>query len=115
MSQWIMTREYGLLAMVNCLLDKIDQFRSSENEHERALIKEKMPRVLAAYTEQIKSKEVSNGDTEDPTIDVLTELREGLKELREGLKGLSISETLQDEFFDCFVGADERSRYFTES
>ena len=46
-----MTREYGLLAMVNCLLDKIDQFRSSENEHERALIKEKMPRVLAAYTE----------------------------------------------------------------
>ena len=103
-----MTREYGLLAMVNCLLDKIDQFRSSENEHERALIKEKMPRVLAAYTEQIKSKEVSNGDTEDPTIDVLTELREGLK-------GLSISETLQDEFFDCFVGADERSRYFTES
>jgi len=41
-------------------------------------------------------------------IDVLTELREGLK-------GLSISETLQDEFFDCFVGADERSRYFTES
>ena len=108
MSQWIMTREYGLLAMVNCLLDKIDQFRSSENEHERALIKEKIPRVLAAYTEQIKSKEVSNGDTEDPTIDVLTELREGLK-------GLSISETLQDEFFDCFVGADERSRYFTES
>jgi hypothetical protein len=103
-----MTREYGLLAMVNCLLDKIDQFRSSENEHERALIKEKIPRVLAAYTEQIKSKEVSNGDTEDPTIDVLTELREGLK-------GLSISETLQDEFFDCFVGADERSRYFTES
>jgi hypothetical protein len=103
-----MTREYGLLAMVNCLLDKIDQFRSSENEHERALIKEKTPRVLAAYTEQIKSKEVSNGDTEDPTIDVLTELREGLKEH-------SISETLQDEFFDCFVGADERSRYFTES
>lgn len=45
-----MTREYGLLAMVNCLLDKIDQFRSSENEHERALIKEKMPSVLAAYT-----------------------------------------------------------------
>lgn len=108
MPQWIMTREYGLLAMVNCLLDKIDQFRSSENEHERALIKEKIPSVLAAYTEQIKSKEVSNGDTEDPTIDVLTELREGLK-------GLSISETLQDEFFDCFVGADERSRYFTES
>ena len=108
MSQWIMTREYGLLAMVNCLLDKIDQFRSSENEHERVLIKEKMPRVIAAYTEQIKSKEVSNGDTEDPTIDVLTELREGLKEP-------SISETLQDEFFDCFVGADERSRYFTES
>ena len=103
-----MTREYGLLAMVNCLLDKIDQFRSSENEHERALIKKKIPSVLAAYTEQIKSKEVSNGDTEDPTIDVLTELREGLK-------GLSISETLQDEFFDCFVGADERSRYFTES
>ena len=108
MSQWIMTREYGLLAMVNCLLDKIDQFRSSENEHERALIKEKMPSVLAAYTKQIKSKEVSNGDTEDPTIDVLTELRDGLKEL-------SISETLQDEFFDCFVGADERSRYFAES
>lgn len=103
-----MTREYGLLAMVNCLLDKIDQFRSSENEHERALIKEKMPSVLAAYTEQIKSKEVSNGDTEDPTIDVLTELREGLKEL-------SISETLQDEFFHCLVGADERSRYFTGS
>lgn len=108
MSQWIMTREYGLLAMVNCLLDKIDQFRSSENEHERALIKEKMPSVLAAYTKQIKSKEVSNGDTEDPKIDVLTELRDGFKEL-------SISETLQDEFFVCFMGGDESHRYFDES
>ena len=103
-----MTREYGLLAMVNCLLDKIDQFRSSENEHERALIKEKMPSVLAAYTKQIKSKEVSNGDTEDPKIDVLTELRDGFKEL-------SIGKELQDKFFVCFMGGDESCRYFDES
>ena len=103
-----MTREYGLLAMVNCLLDKIDQFRSSENEHERALIKEKMPSVLAAYTKQIKSEEVSNGDTEDPTIDVLTELRDGLREL-------SIGKELQDKFFICLMGGDESHRYFDES
>lgn len=103
-----MAREYGLLTMVNCLLDKVKQFRCSENEHQRALIKEEIPSVLAAYTKQIKNKEVSNRDTEDPTIDVLTELRNGLREL-------SISEELQDEFFDCFVGADERRQYFDES
>ena len=103
-----MTREYGLSTMVNNLFNKVEEFRSSENEHERALIKEKTPRVLAAYTEQIKSKEVSNGDTEDPTIDVLTELRDGLREL-------SIGKELQDKFFVCFMGGDESCRYFDES
>ena len=110
-----MTREYGLSTMVNNLFNKVEQFRSSESEQERAYIKEKICRFLAVYTNLIKRKKVSDEDDQDPTIDVLTELREGLEELREGLKGLSISETLQDEFFDCFVGADERSRYFTES
>ena len=54
MSQWIMTREYGLLAMVNCLLDKIDQFRSSENEHERALIKESKSKVKKFRMETLR-------------------------------------------------------------
>ena len=103
-----MTREYGLSTMVNNLFNKVEQFRSSESEQERAYIKEKICRFLAVYTNLIKRKKVSDEDDQDPKIDVLTELREGLKEP-------SISETLQDEFFDCFVGADERSRYFTES
>ena len=94
--------------MVNNLFNKVEQFRSSESEQERAYIKEKICRFLAVYTNLIKRKKVSDEDDQDPKIDVLTELREGLKEP-------SISETLQDEFFDCFVGADERSRYFTES
>ena len=103
-----MTREYGLLAMVNCLLDKIDQFRSSENEHERALIKEKMPSALAVYTNLIRRKKVSDEDDQVSKVGVLTELRDGLREL-------SIGKELQDKFFICFMGGDERNRYFDES
>ena len=103
-----MTREYGLSTMVNNLFNKVEQFRSSESEQERAYIKEKICRFLAVYTNLIKRKKVSDEDDQDPKIDVLTELRDGLREL-------SIGKELQDKFFGCFMGGDESCRYFDES
>jgi len=103
-----MTREYGLSTMVNNLFNKVEQFRSSESEHERVYIKEKICRFLAVYTNRIKRKKVSDEDDQDPKIDVLTELRDGLKEL-------SIGKELQDKFFICLMGGDESHRYFDES
>ena len=103
-----MTREYGLSTMVNNLLNKVEQFRSSESEQERAYIKEKICRFLAVYTNLIKRKKVSDEDDQVTKVGVLTELRDGLREL-------SIGKELQDKFFICFMGGDERLRYFDES